>query len=210
MTNINFINQHLDDSLELYINHIDDQSTNYYRIFDNNDYSDRIIINGKIDKLINQPKNINNILNIDIECGNIVHIPMLSDMYLEYSDIKQYISIKSLNHIYDSKYYNEDNDYIKFLSVKSKKNLIYRDIIIETQKGIILVQLYKFKLPIDGVSHGAVIIYQNDISGYNQSNTIFYTKDNLDLKLSNIESDRRINIKKTKDQILRSNFKIKF
>ena len=208
MININFINQHLDDSLELYINHIDDQSTNYYRIFDNNDDSDRIIINGKIDKLINQPKNINNILNIDIECGNIVHIPMLSDMYLEYSDIKQYISIKSLNHIYDSKYYNEDNDYIKFLSVKSKKNLIYRDIIIETQKGIILVQLYKFKLPIDGVSHGAVIIYQNDISGYNQSNTIFYTKDNLDLKLSNIESDRRINIKKTKDQILRSNFKI--
>ena len=198
MTNINFINQQIDDSFELYVNHIEEPNTNYYRIFDNNNDSDRIIINGKIDKLINQPKNINNILNIGIECGNIVHIPMLSDMYLEYSDLKQFISIKSLNHINNSKYYNENNEYIKFLSVKSKKNLIYQDIIIETQKGIIIVQLYKFKLPIDGVSHGAVIIYQNDISGYNQSNTIYYTKDNIDLKLNSINSDKKIN-----NQILR-------
>ena len=203
MTNINFINQQIDDSFELYVNHIKEPITNYYRIFDNNNDSDRIIINGKIDKIINQPKNINNILNIGIECGNIVHIPMLSDMYLEYSDLKQYISIKSLNHIGNSKYYNENNEYIKFLSVKTKKNLIYQDIIIETQKGIIIVQLYKFKLPIDGVSHGAVIIYQNDISGYNQSNTIFYTKDNISLRLDSINSDKKIN-KKTTNQILRS------
>ena len=71
--------------------------TYFYRVFDNNCDTDRVTINGKIDKIVKLPKNLNIILNIDSMCGNIVHIPMISDIYIEYDLIKQLINIKDLS-----------------------------------------------------------------------------------------------------------------
>jgi len=186
----NFINQNIDESFELYIKPLLDNKTIYYRIFDNNCDDDRIIINGKIEKIVDFPKKLNNILNIDISCGNIVHIPMLNDIYIEYLTIKQLIDIKNLNLLNQVNINNSDN--IKFLSIKYGKNIIFQDIIIQTNKNIIIIQLYKLINPINDITHGAVIIFQNDLINNNQNNTIYYTKSNNMLNIDNIDNTKKI------------------
>ena len=86
------INNLLDNSFQKYVES-DELNLNFYRVFDNNSYSDRIIINSKIDKIVDIPRYINNILNIDISCGNIIHIPMADDIFIEYLNMNELISI---------------------------------------------------------------------------------------------------------------------
>ena len=181
-SNNNFINNMLDESYQKYIKPAVESDGHFYRVFDNNCEDDRVVINGKIDKIVNLPKNLNAILNIDISCGNIVHIPMVSDIYIEYESIKQLIHIKELN--IDNFSSKLDIDELKILSVKNNKNITYQDIIIQTNKEIIIIQIYKFKIPFESITHGAVIIYQNDFNNSNQNNTIYYTKNNNNLLLN--------------------------
>lgn len=146
---------------------------NYYRIYDNNNINDRIIINGKIEKLVNIPKNINNIFNIDVSCGNIVHIPMVNDIYIEYLNIKKFINIKDLD-ICNSHIVLDDS--LKIYSVKTTKDMFYQDIIIQTNNTFLIIQIYKFKHTIKNITHGAFIIYQEDSDNMNSNNTIYYTR----------------------------------
>jgi hypothetical protein len=184
-TNNNFINNLLDESYQKYIKPVAESDGHYYRVFDNNCEDDRVVINGKIEKIVNLPKNLNEVLNIDCSCGNIVHIPMVNDIYIEYESIKQLIHIKELNiNNFTSKL---DLDEIKILSVKNSRNITYQDIIIQTNKEIIIIQIYKFKVPFESITHGAVIIYQNDSNNSNQNNTIYYTKNNSKLILNKID-----------------------
>lgn len=202
-SNTNFINM-LDESYQKYIKPVAETDGNFYRVFDNNCEEDRVVINGKIDKIVNLPKNLNAILNIDMSCGNIVHVPMVSDIYIEYETIKQLIHIKELNINNSSS--KLDSDEIKILSVKNNKNITYQDIIIQTNKEIIIIQIYKFKIPIENITHGAVIIYQNDMDNSNQNNTIYYTKNN-NLSLNSIYNTRIIiddNKKIKKNKIIRN------
>lgn len=171
------------------INKYNELNLNYYRIFDNNSLNDRIIINSKIDKIVDIPDYLNNLFNIDVSCGNIVHIPMADDIFIEYLDISQYININNLN-IYNKCNLNNN---IKIYSPKENDDMIYQDIIIETKLSFIIIQIYKFKLPINNITHGAFIIYQNDILYQNNSNTIFYTKNNKNLLLNNIIDNHKIN-----------------
>jgi len=165
------------------------QNDHIYCLFDNNCDNDRVIINGKIDKIVNIPKNINYLLNIDSTFENIVHIPMASNIYIEYSDIKENINVlnicdtKSNNYLIDNP--------IQFHSVKTQKNIIFQDIIIQTVETIIIVQIYKFKKPIENILYGAFIIYQNDFNNMNCNNVICYSKHN-DIKLNNIINDDKI------------------
>jgi hypothetical protein len=194
----------LDESYQKYIKPVAETDGNFYRVFDNNCEEDRVVINGKIDKIVNLPKNLNAILNIDMSCGNIVHVPMVSDIYIEYETIKQLIHIKELNINNSSS--KLDSDEIKILSVKNNKNITYQDIIIQTNKEIIIIQIYKFKIPIENITHGAVIIYQNDMDNSNQNNTIYYTKNN-NLSLNSIYNTRIIiddNKKIKKNKIIRN------
>ena len=64
---------------------------------DYNNNNEHIVINGKIDKIVNYPKNLNLLLNIDSSYGNIIHIPMMSDMYIDYMTYKHLINIKDLS-----------------------------------------------------------------------------------------------------------------
>ena len=179
-------NNLLDESYQVYIKSAIELTDNYYRVYDNNCDTDRVVINGKIDNIVNLPKNINNIFNIDVSCGNIVHIPMVSDIYIEYLDIKKFINIKNLNSDqnlnsnsnFDS--YNNSffSDTLKIYSVKTKDNIIYQDIIIQTNNTIIIIQVYKFKNPIKNITHGAFIIYQDEVNNMNSNNTIYYTRNN--------------------------------
>jgi len=187
--NNNFINM-MDESYQKYIKPVVNIDEKFYRVFDNNCENDRVVINGKIDKIVNLPKNLNAILNIDISCGNIVHVPMLNDIYIEYDKIKQLINIKELN--IDNFTCKLDLDEIKILSVKNNKNITYQDIIIQTNKEIIIIQIYKFKIPIENITHGAVIIFQNDLNNSNQNNTIYYTKNNNKLLLKSIDDTKII------------------
>lgn len=157
----------------------------YYRIYDNNNLNDRVIINGKIDKLVNIPKNMNNIFNIDVSCGNIVHIPMVSDIYIEYSNIKKFINIKDLD-ICNSHTLLEDS--LKIYSTKTTKDMFYQDIIIETNNTFFIIQIYKFKHTIKNITYGAFIIYQDDIDNMNSNNTIYYTRNNKNI-IKNIEDN---------------------
>jgi len=166
---------------------------NYYKVFDNNNNNDHLIINGKIDKIVNYPKNLNDILNIDISYGNIVHIPMVNNILINYENNKKMLNINNLN-INES----ESDNKIKILSVKIDKNIMYQDILIHTNKNLIILQLYKFIKPIENITHGAFIIYNNDYNDLNQNNTIFYTKNNTDILVkSSIDDidliDSRIN-----------------
>ena len=43
----------------------------------------------------------------------------------------------------------------------------------KTNKNIIIVQLYKLMIPIDDITHGAIIIYQSENNNSNQSNKTF-------------------------------------
>jgi hypothetical protein len=193
--NSNFNNMMLDESYQKYIIPNDQLSTSFHRLFDNNCLNDRVVINGKIDKIVDLPKNLNMILNIDISYGNIVHIPMVSNIYIEYSSFEHLINIKDLNNkdnidlnIYNQKLYS---DTIKILSVKKNKNITYQDILIQTNKNLIIIQIYKFSKPIQNITHGAFIIYQNDIDHSNQNNTIYYTKNS---KLNQLTKINDINI----------------
>lgn len=187
--NNNFINM-MDESYQKYIKPVVNIDEKFYRVFDNNCENDRVVINGKMDKIVNLPKNLNAILNLDMSCGNIVHVPMLNDIYIEYDKIKQLINIKELN--IDNFTCKLNFDKIKILSVKNNKNIIYQDIIIQTNKEIIIIQIYKFKIPIEHITHGAVIIYQNDLNNSNQNNTIYYTKNNNKLLLKSIDDTQII------------------
>jgi hypothetical protein len=196
--NKTFINQYLDESFEKYIKPVVENDTNFYRIFDNNCDNDRVVINGKLEKIVNQPKNFNNFLNIDLSYGNIVHIPMLNNIYIEYLTTRQMVNIKDLNSI--NQILKLDSNDVKFLSVKRNKNIIYQDIIIQTNKTIIIIQLYNFKIPVEGITHGAFIIYQNDYNNNNQNNTIYYTKNNSKLIIDNILDTKKIINSKKKIQ----------
>jgi hypothetical protein len=190
-SNNNFINFILDESYQKYIKPATELDGNFYRVFDNNCEDGRVIINGKIDKIVNLPKNLNAILNLDISCGNIVHVPMVSDIFIEYESIKELIHIKDLN--INSFFYVLNNNEIKILSPKNNKNILFQDIIIETHKGeLIIIQIYKFKIPIENITHGAVIIYQDDFDNSNQNNTIYYTKNNDNLLLNSINDNSKI------------------
>jgi hypothetical protein len=186
----NLINQIVDESFETYVKPLLNSNSNFYRIFDNNCDDDRVIINGKLEKIVNLPKNLNNLLNIDISCGNIVHIPMLNDIYIEYLSTKQQIDIKNLNTF--NQIFKLDSENVKFLSVKYNKTIMYQDIIIQTNKTFIIVQLYKFINPIDDITHGAVIIFQNDYNDNNQNNSIYYTKENSKLIIDSITNTKKI------------------
>ena len=195
ITNNFFINNILDDSFYKYISKpVSVSDAYFYRVFDNNCDTDRVTINGKIDKIVKLPKNLNIILNIDSMCGNIVHIPMISDIYIEYDLIKQLINIKDLN---KDSYTSVLDKKIKILSVKNNNNITYQDIIIQTHKEIIIIQIYKFKIPFENITHGAVIIYQNDSDNFNQYNTTYYTKNNNLLFLDNITNNKQIYKNKT-------------
>lgn len=189
-SNNNFIDNIMDESYYAYIKPIHNKNSIFYRIFDYNNNNEHIIINGKIDKIVNYPKNLNLLLNIDSSYGNIIHIPMISDMYIDYMTHKHLINIKDLgiNNIYKI-----DNDKIKFLSVKKNKKIIYQDILIHIDNNIIIVQIYKCNKPINDITHGAFIIYQNNTNINNQNNTIFYTKYNSNLLISDIKDIAIIN-----------------
>lgn len=175
-----FTNQLIDESYEKYIKPNINNTSNFYRVFDNNCDKDRVIINGKFDSNVDEPKNLNKILNIDSKCGNIVHVPMLSEIYIEYQSTKLLLDVNNfdVNNMNISNM-SIDNSLISLLSVKTHKNIKFQDILIQTSNDIILVQLYKFDYPIDKITHGAFIIYQNDESGYSQNNTIFFTKNSM-------------------------------
>jgi hypothetical protein len=199
-SNNNFINNMLDESYQKYIKPVAESDGHFYRVFDNNCEEDRVVINGKIDKIVNLPKNLNVMLNIDTSYGNIVHVPMVSDIYIEYESIKQLIHIKDLN--INNSTSKLDKDEIKILSAKNNKNITFQDIIIQTNKEIIIIQIYKFKVPFENITHGAVIIYQNDSNNSNQNNTIYYTKNNNKLILENID-DTSIIDTNNRNKILR-------
>ena len=186
----NFIDQNIDESFETYIKPIIDVNSKYYRIFDNNCDDDRVVINGKLDKIVNLPKNFNNLLNIDIVCGNIVHIPMLNNIYIQYLDVTEIIDIKNLSAFAQPQCFLSDD--VKFLSIKYTKNIIYQDIIIQTNKNIIIIQLYKLIIPIDNITHGAIIIFQSEGNNNNQSNTIYYTKINSSLLIDSLSNTKKI------------------
>ena len=187
LNNFETLNNIIDESYQRYVIPFL-QDDHIYCLFDNNCNNDRVIINGKIDKIVNIPKNINYLLNIDSTYGNIVHIPMASNIYIEYSNIKENINVldicdvKSNNCLIDNP--------IQFHSVKSNKNIIFQDIIIQTIDTIIIVQIYKFKKPIKNISYGAFIIYQNDFNNMN-CNVICYYKQN-NIKINNISDDKKI------------------
>jgi hypothetical protein len=188
MSSNNNFNNMMDDSYHTYIKQICNCNKNsiFYRIFDyNNNNNEHIIINGKIDKIVNYPKNLNLLLNIDSSYGNIIHIPMMSDMYIDYMTQKHLINIKDLD---IKNAYKSDNDKIKFLSVKNNKKMIYQDIIIHIDNNIIIVQIYKCNEPINDITHGAFIIYQNNLNMNNQNNSIFYTKYNSNLLIDDIKN----------------------
>ena len=204
-SNNNFINNIMDESYHAYIKPINNKNSIFYRIFDyNNNNNEHVIINGKIDKIVNYPKNLNLLLNIDSSYGNIIHIPMMSDMYIDYMTHKYLVNIKDLgiNNIHKI-----NNDHIKFLSVKKKtcvehmpastkamlENIIYQDILIHIDNNIIIVQIYKCNEPINDITHGAFIIYQDNINMNNQNNTIFYTKYNSNLLINDIKDTSNIN-----------------
>jgi hypothetical protein len=192
------------DSYEKYIKPVVNDSKNFYRMFDNNSTTNRVIINGRMDKIVNWPRNLNQILNIDIACGNIVHMPMVGEIYIECITVEWF----SIKHLFDAKNLNINNlhhniltetpenksetDNIKILSVKSNSVLIFQDIIIQTSSGLILIQIYKFKVPVDNITHGAFIIFQNDFDNSNQNNTILYTKNNKNLLLKSIDDNSKI------------------
>lgn len=190
----NLMNQTIDESFETYVKPAVDVNSNFYRIFDNNCDEDRVVINGKLEKIVNLPKNLNALLNIDISCGNIVHAPMLNDIYIEYLDTKKLINIKNLNVI--NQVFELESDNVKFLSAKYIKNIIYQDIIIQTNKSIIIIQLYKFIVPIEDITHGAVIIFQNEYNDNNQNNSIYYTKGNNRLIVDSIINKKIIDSNK--------------
>lgn len=189
----NLMNQNIDESFESYVKPAVDVNSTFYRIFDNNCDSDRVVINGKLEKIVNLPKNLSSMLNIDLACGNIVHVPMLNDIYIEYLSTKQLIDIKNLSAFNQINQINKTNsNEVKFLSVKYSKNIIFQDIIIQTNKSIIIVQLYKLIVPIDDITHGAVIIFQNEFIDSNQNNTIYYTKANSRLIIDSITDIKKI------------------
>lgn len=159
---------------------------NYYRLYDNNDNFNRIIINGKIDKIVNIPNNINDIFNIDTSCGNIVHIPMVSIIYIEFLNIKKTINITDL-HLYNNNVIFDDT--LKIYSIKTTENMYYQDIIIDNNNEIIIIQIYKFKYMIDNISYGTFIIYQNNLQNLNSNNTIYYTRNKYNI-INNIEDDK--------------------
>ncbi len=173
MSNNYLVNNMLDDSYYKFIKSVDNLNDNYYKVFDNNSKNDHVIINGKIDKIVNYPKNLNDILNIDITYGNIVHIPMVNNLLIKYGSKNIILNMSDLN--IDNSIYTEDNE-IKILSAKVNKNIIYQDILIQTNNNLIILQLYKFIKPVENITHGAFIIYQNDYNDSSQNNTIFYTK----------------------------------
>ena len=115
---------------------------------------------------------------------------MASDIYIEYADIKQFISVKDLN-IYNHNV-KFDKETLKIYSVKTYKNIIFQDIIIQTSKTIILIQIYKLYTPISNISHGAFIIYQNDIENMNRNNTVHYSRKNSNLLLNSITDNDNI------------------
>ena len=180
----------IDDSFQKYVE-LKELNLNFYRVFDNNSYDDRIIINSKIEKIVDIPRHINNIFNIDISCGNIIHIPMANDIFIEYLNMNELINISNLDININNNYLS--NSKIKRYSLKENNNIIYQDIIIESNKTFVIIQIYKFKLPLDNITHGAFIIYQNDNMTQNNSNTVFYTKNSHILKLKNITDTNIIN-----------------
>jgi hypothetical protein len=114
---------------------------------------------------------------------------MADDIYIECSDIKQIINISNLD-IFN---YNMSNNKIKIYLPKENNNLLYQDIIIDTDSTFIIIQIYKFKSPINNITHGAFIIYQNDNYSLNNNNTIFYTKNNNNLLINKITDTTMIN-----------------
>lgn len=182
-SNNNFLNMMLDESYQKYIKPNEQMNCSFHRLFDNNCSNDRVVINGKIEKIVDLPKNLNLILNIDMSCGNIVHIPMVNDIYIEYASFGDFINIDDLN-INSQKKSLLDN--VKILSVKKNKNITYQDILIQTNTNLIIIQIYKFSKPVQNITHGAFIIYQNDLNYSNQNNTIYYTKkSNLEIPCIN-------------------------
>ena len=75
--NNNFINM-MDESYQKYIKPVVNTEGKFYRVFDNNCENDRVVINGKIDKIVNLPKNLNAILNLDIETA-----PKLKGLFIK-------------------------------------------------------------------------------------------------------------------------------
>jgi hypothetical protein len=187
-------NQMIDDSFQKYVNNNNEINTFLYRIFDNNIYDDRVIINGKINKIVNEPKKLNEYLNIDETCGNIVHIPMIHHIYIEYMSNNYVIDIDDIS--LSNKFFSYDNDEIKIFSVKNNNNITYQDIVIQTKTTIIIIQLYKFRQPLESITHGAFIIYQENEDDKFQNNTIYYTKDNMNLLLDDLKDNRKILVNK--------------
>ncbi len=198
MSEDNFIENTMDKSYLEYIKPVIDTTSFFYRVYDNCSQDDRVIINSKIDKIVKEPKNLNNILNIDPICGNIVHVPMASSIYIEHENNELKLNVSDLNANTNMKF---DDSSIKVYSVKSYKNTIYQDITIQTNNTLIIVQIYKFKLQIENITHGAFIIYQNDTQGSNQNNMIFYTKNNPNLIISHLTDTTDITDIKKKDKL---------
>jgi len=123
---------------------------------------------------------------------------MVSNLYIEYLDNNEILDIKNLD---INNEYVSNNNVIKMLSIKSNNNMIYQDIIIETSSTLIIVQIYKFKTPVHNITHGAFIIYQNNIDNLNHNNTIYSIKLNNKLALKIINDIDYINIKNKQKKI---------
>ena len=110
---------------------------------------------------------------------------MTNDIFIEYLNKNIQININELNITNDN---NLSNQSINVYSVKENNNMIYQDILIEMNNTFIIVQIYKLKSDIcNNITHGTFIIYQKNDPKQNNSNILFYTKNNSDLILSKID-----------------------
>jgi len=117
--------------------------------------------------------NLYNILNIDKNYSNIIHIPMIDDIIIYINDNIYNINIKDLKN--DNLILN--NNFFKILSIKKSKKFIYRDIIIHTDNNYIIIQLYNL-INNYNITHGGYIIYDKENLAYN-TNCVNISK-NLD------------------------------
>jgi len=160
----------------------------YYKLFDYNDENDRILINGKIPKIIKPTKKLNEILyeNYDNTCS-FINIPMIEKLYIKYK--KEEITIDIKNFIYW--HLNKSNN-IYILSKHTNDIMTYQDIIINTINGIISINIYKLNNSINNISYGIILLYKSFYPSNIQPSSIFFTKEtkimsiNHSLKQDNI------------------------
>jgi hypothetical protein len=61
-------------------------------------------------------------------------------------------------------------------------------------------------IPIDDITHGAVIIFQSESNNSNQSNTIYYTKANPSLIIDSLTNTKKIIDANKKIQVFTCDF----